>query len=747
MVTTNRNRNRSRSRHRTFALSRIIANGIILLFLLVGLLLHIRLAVGTVKISSNDEHKRHTIYRTIPNGNGDDNQTVHRVFPAAKIESYNHPDNLPPILGILSFSRSIGISFATSFSSAANADHNANSDRTTQDATAASAGARARVTNETVTTSTTRSRTLQSHGSHRHRNLNHNPDTKTIDDILNPAMARFQNSLRRYPDFRDDYTVNPKNLPLVQIDKTFLIALDSSDTNLYHGVPEDYEIHVSVKNTRTDYDGANGDDMFNNGRNYSDGGHHKNISNIDRNNAKDDDRFVIISIKASTVFGVLRALETLGQLLEFGWMEKKSGSKNNNGDGGDGDGDGDSSGVFVIRDLPLHISDEPAFPYRGLMIDTARHYLPMDLILDNLDAMAMNKMNVLHWHIADSQSFPYAPEDLPELAYKGAYHPRRIYTPQDVRTLLQEAYLRGIRVIPEIDMPGHTNAIAASHPEVMSHCPDPSEPMNPTVPETYDFIREIYRDLDAVFPDEMVHLGGDEVQLSEACWLKDPSIAKWMRDHGMGNKTVDLYEYFETNLLQTIASFGKTPIVWQEVFDLNLTIPKDAIIDVWKGFDKYSIQNATHQGHRVILSGCWYLDHLDQSWQKFYACDPLNFTSPHKELMIGGHASMWGEHVDASNFVSRVWPRASSVAERLWHGTIPTPTGHNDSVKADVETNVNANAAAASVAERIHAFRCRMVLMGFDAGPTGPGVCPTEVAHARRDDRYRCNHVGDHERA
>ena len=394
---------------------------------------------------------------------------------------------------------------------------------------------------------------------------------------------------------------------------------------------------------------------------------------------------------STTVFGIIRALETLGQLLEFGWMNN-------------------SNAVFVVRDLPLSIVDKPAFPYRGLMIDTARHYLPMELILDNLDAMAMNKMNVLHWHISDSQSFPYSSKSLPELAEQGAYHPKRIYTSQDVQTVVQEAYLRGIRVIPEIDMPGHTNAIAASHPEIMSHCPDPSEPMNPTVPETYQFISDIYQDLDENFPDEMVHLGGDEVQLSEACWLTDPSIAKWMENHGMGNRTVELYEYFEIHLLESISGLHKTPIVWQEVFNLNLTIPKNTIIDVWKGFDRYTIQNATNQGHRVILSGCWYLDHLDQTWQKFYECDPLNFTSANKELMIGGHASMWGEHCDASNFVSRVWPRASSAAERLWHGT-------KDKKAAD------------SVAQRIHNFRCRMLRMGFAAGPTGPGVCPTEVAY------------------
>lgn len=569
-------------------------------------------------------------------------QTSHRVFPAAKSESYNH-QNLPPILGVLS---SIDeISFVTSYSSRLSV--------TTQNA---------RVTRANTNTTT--------------------ENKETSDDrILDQALKRFRNSLRRYPDFQDDYPVNPTGLPLIPIDTSFDVSIKLPNSGLYHGVPEDYAIHISAASTEGTNNRLDGD----------------NTNPFIRKELHDN-ATIKVSVEASTVFGVLRALETLGQLMEFGWMNKSGGGE-------------DLSASFVVRDLPLSIADEPAFPHRGLMIDTARHYLPMKLILDNLNAMAMNKMNVLHWHMSDSQSFPYAPKGLPELAQKGAYHPKRIYTPQDVKRVVEEAYLRGIRVIPEIDMPGHTNAIAASHPEIMSHCPDPSEPMNPTVPETYKFISRIYQDLDEDFSDDMVHLGCDEVNLSDACWLKDPTIAKWMEEHGMGDKVVELYDYFETNLLKTIEGLDKTPIVWQEAFNLNLTIPKNTIIDVWKGFDSNTIRNAVDQGHRVILSGCWYLDHLDKTWQHFYECDPLNFTSSNKELMIGGHASMWGEHCDASNFVSRVWPRASSAAERLWHGTTD-------------------KSAKDSIHERIHKFRCRMVQMGFPAGPTGPGVCPTEVAYS-----------------
>ena len=536
---------------------------------------------------------------------------------------------------------------------------------------------------------------LSSSGPNQTRDAKTTPSASTkVEDFLHPAILRFKKSLNRFPDFKEDYIANPLNLPLRPISQ-IQIAVESSDVSLYNDVREDYKISIKEISSLEDDDGNYDDD--------------------DSFNDSNDGDVVEVTLKASTVFGALRALETFGQLLEFGWMENSQNQKNLSNDGNGGDATGTVTAtanvIYFIKDIPLFISDEPSFPYRGLMIDTARHYLPMNLILDNLNAMAMNKMNVLHWHISDTESFPYEPKSLPELAEKGAYHPNRIYTVRDVQIVIQEAYLRGIRVIPEIDMPGHTDAIAKSHPEVMSHCPNPSSPINPTVAETFDFIEAIYKDLNDVFPDKFVHVGGDEVEFNEHCWLKDPSIFEWMKAHGMSNRTVDLYEYFETRLLKIVGKFQKTPIVWQEVFDLNLTIPQNTIIDVWKGFDRYTIQNATNQNFRVILSGCWYLDYLDHTWYNYYECDPRDFTGANKDLVIGGHASMWGEHTDASNFVSRVWPRASAVAERLWHG------------------NVTQSGAINTIFDRIHAFRCRMVLQGFAAGPTGPGFCPAEVAY------------------
>lgn len=501
-------------------------------------------------------------------------------------------------------------------------------------------------------------------------------DPSDIDTVLKPALDRFLHLLTRYPDFAEDYAVNPTNATILQTYVGVGITVKSADIRLYHGVPEDYELTISVDNP-------------------------------------------VIQILATTVFGAVRGLETLRQLLEFGWLSSSSSSfepssyRNTwwwpSSTAADTSTEDTPTATFCIQDIPLYISDAPSYPYRGLMIDTARHFLPVNLILDNLDAMAMNKMNVLHWHLSDSQSFPMDLPSYPDLATKGAYHPKRIYTVQNVQRVIQEAYLRGIRVIPEIDMPGHTLAIAKAYPNIMAQCPTAREPMNPTIPETYTFVQKIYEDLKSIFPDNFVHVGGDEVWMSEKCWLEDPQIASWMKEHGMSNETVQLYEYFETRLLQIVADLNKTPIVWQEVFNLNLTITPNTIVDVWKGFDRYTIQNATKQGYQVILSGCWYLDHLGDTWETYYRCNPRNFTG-NKDLLIGGHASMWGEHVDASNFISRVWPRASAAAERLWTG--------------DVEEGPSNN-----IAYRIDKFRCHMVQHGFAAGPTGPGSCPREVSY------------------
>jgi hexosaminidase len=207
-------------------------------------------------------------------------------------------------------------------------------------------------------------------------------------------------------------------------------------------------------------------------------------------------------------------------------------------------------------------------------------------------------------------------------------------------------------------------AIAASHPELMTDCGSkgPSEPLDATSEAVYDFISSLYHEITGLFEDSWIHVGGDEVPLQ--CWQESPQIQRWMKEHGM-ERPVDLLAYFETKLLRLVSNnLGRRPVVWQELFDLGVPLPQETVVDVWMSSHLETVQQATEQGYDVIVSACWYLDDLKRYWGDLYECDPRNFlinaTDAQHSQVLGGHASMWGEGVDETNFMPRVWPRASS---------------------------------------------------------------------------------------
>jgi len=229
-------------------------------------------------------------------------------------------------------------------------------------------------------------------------------------EILDKAEQRFRRSLtRQIPSPRDAcdqrlYPFNPQNKELWPL--VGMHVKVSSLSPLSYGVDESYAIEVPP--------------------------------------VVDNDGYIKIS--ATTVYGILRAYQTLLQLLDFGWIDIGNSTSYCV----------DEAAFLLTKDAPIQIFDEPEYRYRGLMIDTARHYLPMNLILHNLGAMEMNKLNVLHWHLTDSQSFPYRSDAFPELSRRGAYCEKCIYTKDDIQRVIQEAADRGIRTILEIDLPGHS---------------------------------------------------------------------------------------------------------------------------------------------------------------------------------------------------------------------------------------------------------------------------------------------------
>lgn len=348
-------------------------------------------------------------------------------------------------------------------------------------------------------------------------------------------------------------------------------------------------------------------------------------------------------LTAPNVVGVIRGLETFLQLLE-----------------------GDRAGYFLPQ---VRISDRPRFLWRGLLIDVARHWQPVAAIKRNLDGMAAVKLNVLHLHLTDNQGFRVESKTFPELHARGS--DGDYYTQTDVREIIAYAADRGIRVVPEFDVPGHTTAWFVSHPELAS-APGPYEierrfgvfdaAIDPTREEVYKFLDRFIGEMSALFPDSYLHVGGDEVTGKH--WRLSPPIQAFMRQNNLPDKQA-LQAYFNRRISQIVARHGKKMIGWDEV--LHPDLPRDAVVQSWRG--QKSLADAARQGYAGILSSGYYLDHL-QPASRHYLVDPIssesNLTSEEAARVLGGEACMWAEYVSQENIDSRIWPRLAAVAERLW---------------------------------------------------------------------------------
>lgn len=298
---------------------------------------------------------------------------------------------------------------------------------------------------------------------------------------------------------------------------------------------------------------------------------------------------------------------------------------------------------------------------------------------------------------------------------------------QDISTIVDYARLRGIRVVPEFDTPGHTLSWGRGQPGLLTQCFSDGQPLpfdaygviDPSSNVTFDFLLQLLTEISQRFPDQYVHLGGDEVFFD--CRKSNAQVEAFM-------KTLNISEGHEKKLeayyMQTLVNLTKQAspqkgsssyLVWQEVLDNGVRLDSNAIVHVWKGNFPlawgWELFKVTYHKYRAILSSCWYLNDIKygENWEPYYNCDPQHFIgSEHqKSLVIGGEACMWGEFVDATNVLPYLWPRASVVGERLWS-------------QVDIK-----NATAAR--PRLEEHRCRLVRRGYPASPvTGPGFCQVE---------------------
>ena len=316
------------------------------------------------------------------------------------------------------------------------------------------------------------------------------------------------------------------------------------------------------------------------------------------------------------------------------------------------------------------IQDRPRFPWRGLMIDCSRHFIPLDVIRRNLDGMEAVKMNVFHWHLTDNQGFRVESKKFPKLHEMGS--DGLYYTQDEVRDLIAYARDRGIRVVPEFEMPGHSTAMFVAHPEIASG-PGPYQierrwgvfdpALDPTNEQTYKFLDQMIGEMARLFPDQFFHIGGDEVNGKQ--WDGNAKIQEYMHAHGLKDKQA-LQAYFSKRLQPIVAKHGKSMIGWDEILDPSL--PKDITIQSWRG--QASLAAAAKQGYRGLLSNGYYLD-LGWSAARHYASDPLsgdaaNLSPEEKQGILGGESTMWNEYVSPENIDSRIWPRNAAIAERLW---------------------------------------------------------------------------------
>jgi hexosaminidase len=315
------------------------------------------------------------------------------------------------------------------------------------------------------------------------------------------------------------------------------------------------------------------------------------------------------------------------------------------------------------------IEDQPRFPWRGLMLDVARHWIPLADVKRTLDGMAAVKLNVFHWHLSENQGFRVESKRFPKLQELGS--DGQYFTQDQVREVIAYARDRGIRVIPEFDMPGHTTAWFVGYPELAS-APGPYQierqwgifdpAMDPTRDEVYEFLDAFIGEMAALFPDEYFHIGGDEVNGKQ--WDANPRIQEFMRTHAIKNNE-ELQAYFTRRVQTIVEKHGKKMIGWDEI--LSKDMPHNILVQSWRG--QQALADAARQGVSGILSNGYYLD-LGYSAAHHYAVDPLgvaaDLTEEQKRRVLGGEACMWSEFVTPELLDTRVWPRMAAIAERFW---------------------------------------------------------------------------------
>ncbi|KAJ7868758.1 N-acetylhexosaminidase [Mycena olivaceomarginata] len=374
-------------------------------------------------------------------------------------------------------------------------------------------------------------------------------------------------------------------------------------------------------------------------------------------------------LKANSSLGLLHGLTTFGQLW-YSWKDN----------------------TYSLS-APIQITDAPAYPYRGFMLDTARNFFPVSDIKRTIDAMSWVKINTLHWHVVDSQSFPLVVPGYTVLSEKGAYSASKVYSPSDVKDIVTYAAARGIDVIPEIDTPGHTSVISKAFPEHIA-CPEatpwasfanepPAGQLRLASEATVNFTAGLLKAAAGLFESKFFSTGGDEINAN--CYTQDNETQASLAS---SNKTfLQALDTFTQANHAALRSVGKSAVVWEEmVLDNPVTLANDTIVMVW--ISSADVAAVAETGFRIVhaASDYFYLDcghggwvgdfptgnswcDPFKTWQHAYVFDPVaNLTAAQAERVLGGQSLLWTEQSGPENLDSTTWPRAASTAELFWSG-------------------------------------------------------------------------------
>jgi hexosaminidase len=356
-----------------------------------------------------------------------------------------------------------------------------------------------------------------------------------------------------------------------------------------------------------------------------------------------------IVLKAHGQTGVIRGLSTLLQLVEL-----------------------KPDGFNFIGTV---IDDHPRFAWRGLLLDPARHFISIETLKRQIDAMELVKLNVLHLHLSDYEGFRLESKTFPKLHETAS--DGQFYTQEQMKDLIAYALDRAVRILPEFDMPGHSGAEVKAYPHIGTPRAgnEPDGILDPSRETTYEWIDAFLEEMTALFPDAYYHMGGDEVDGTP--WLADPNIQQFMQQHGFADRA-QLQAYFTNRFKQMLDKRGKIMLGWDEV--VNPKLASDVLVHSWRSYE--ATAEAVQAGYPVIVSNGFYTDMLTGS-DTHYAVDPveptdvsqsddgrdrqrIELTAEQKQQVIGGEATLWGELVIDELVDARNWPRTAAIAERLW---------------------------------------------------------------------------------